>query len=250
VTTQSRLPIPRSDWAFFLDIDGTLLDLAATPDAVEVSAGLRDCLGRLQARFAGAVALVSGRSIATIDRLFAPLVLAAAGQHGAEARAAGEYRRMAECPELRPIAAALEAFAADRPGLVVEDKGDSVAVHYRLAPRQADAAWTLARNLLADSDCLEVLPARMALDVKPRAITKGTAIEWLMGHAPFSGRIPVFAGDDVTDEDGFAAVNARGGISIGIGHREHSVAQFRVGSAASFRAWLQACAIAPDAAIQ
>ncbi|HUA52410.1 MAG TPA: trehalose-phosphatase [Candidatus Sulfotelmatobacter sp.] len=251
-TTQTDLPTARSDWAFFLDIDGTLLDLAPTPDGVHVPSELRLCLGALERAFGGAVALVSGRSLATIDRLFAPLVLtAAAGQHGAETRAAGVPAQSAPDPALEPIAAALASFAAARPGLVVETKGSSVAVHYRQAPEHADAVRALAQRLVEPHrERLEILPAHAAFDIKPRAATKGRAIAWLMTRAPFAGRLPVFAGDDTTDEDGFAAINARGGVSIRVGRageRAPSAARHRIGSPAEFRAWLRACVAAVTA---
>lgn len=240
------MPTARSDWAFFLDIDGTLLDLAPTPDGVQVPGELRGCLDALHDAFGGAVALVSGRSLAAIDRLFAPLALSVvAGQHGAELRAAGVPAQTAPDPAIAPIADALAGFAATRPGLVVEPKGSSVAVHYRLAPAHADAVRALAQRLVEPyRDRLELLPAHEAFDIKPRAATKGGAIAWLMARPPFVGRVPVFAGDDTTDEDGFAATNARGGFSIRVApsaRQDASAARYRVASPAALRAWLCAC---------
>jgi len=238
----AELPTVRSDWALFLDIDGTLLEIAATPESVTVPAELRANLGALHAAFEGALAIISGRSIATIDRLFAPLVLPAAGQHGAELRNGEETGGLAPPPRLPAILAALEGFALSHPGILVEAKGLSVALHYRLAPEHGIAAWQFARALIAaEGDGIELLPGRMAIDFKPRAADKGSAIEWFLGRAPFQGRVPVFAGDDRTDNDGFAAVNRRGGHSIRVGELGDSAARFGIGSPAALRQWLEAC---------
>ena len=145
------------------------------------------------------------------------------------------------------------AFAATHPGVVVEPKGSSVAVHYRQAPDHAETVRALAQRLVEPHRArLELLRAHEALDIKPRAATKGGAIAWLMAQPPFVGRLPVFAGDDVTDEDGFAAVNALGGLSILIGASDApgpSAARYGIASPAAFRAWLRACidAVAPQA---
>jgi trehalose 6-phosphate phosphatase len=222
-----------------------LLDLAPTPDGVHVPSELRDCLVELDRAFGGAIALVSGRSLATIDRLFAPLALSAvAGQHGAELRALGTPAQSSPDPALAPIADALVGFAATHPGVVVESKGSSIAVHYRQAPDHAETVRVLAQRLIEPHrDRLELLRAHEALDIKPRAATKGGAIAWLMARAPFAGRLPVFAGDDVTDEDGFAAINALGGLSIRIGTSDApgpSAARYRIASPTAFRTWLRA----------
>lgn len=240
-----KLPTARSDWALFLDIDGTVLDIAVTPDAVVVPAELRADLGALEAAFDGALALVSGRSIAKIDHLFTPLVLPAAGEHGAEMRFHHELMRIPPSPELVPVIDALDAYAATRPGILVERKDSSVAIHYRLAPHLHDEVAALVRNLVGPEDqALEVLPARQAFDIKPRHASKGAAIEWFLARPPFAGRIPVFAGDDVSDETGFAAVNARGGHSIKVGIIGDTEARLRARSAAEMRDWLAACVAA------
>lgn len=221
----------------FLDIDGTLVDLAPSPDAVIVPASLRDNLALLRHSI-GALALVSGRSLLQIDALFAPLILPASGQHGAELRLERELAANPPLPAIRVIVPALHQFAADHHGILVEDKGDSVAIHYRAAPTLADAVEAITRRLVGDSPDVEVMPARMAFDIKPRGVSKARAIAWFMSHAPFSGRLPVFVGDDHTDETGFVAVNELGGHSVRVGDEKESEARFSLGSSAAVREWV------------
>lgn len=236
-TIDSDLPQPGLDWALFFDIDGTLIDIAPTPDAVIVPLSLKDGLALLHRRL-GAVALVSGRPLSGIDALFAPLVLPASGQHGAEARNGAEYMAAAPLPALRALVAPLRQFAATHPGVLVEDKGSSVAVHYRNAPEEAESVQALAARLVAPVAALEVLNAKMAVDIKQCAISKSAAIEWFMARPPFAARVPVFVGDDRTDESGFAAVNERGGYSIRVGEKVATAARFSVNSSAAVREWI------------
>ena len=231
------LPAPRPDWALFFDIDGTLIDLAPTPDAVVVPAALRADLETLFRRL-GAVALVSGRPLVGIDALFAPLVLPASGQHGAEARIGGERQVAPPLPALRAIVAPLQQFAADHHGILIEDKGGSVAVHYRMAPTLAEEVEALTHRLIDGSPELEALASKMAVDVKPKAISKANAIRWFMARSPFAGRVPVFVGDDRTDEAGFAAVNEAGGHSMRVGDKTESNARFSLNSSAAVREWI------------
>ncbi len=233
----SHLPSPQRDWALFFDIDGTLLDLAPTPDAVIVPATLRDDLAAL-ARRLGAIALVTGRSLANVDALFAPLALPAAGQHGAEVRTSRERMAILPLPALRAIVTPLTQFALDHHGIIVEDKGDSVAVHYRMAPTLADEVQVLADRLTSGMDELEVLSSKMAVDIKPRAVSKGNAVAWFMARSPFAGKVPIFVGDDRTDEAAFAVVNERGGHSILVGDRAGSGARFSLNSPAAVREWI------------
>jgi len=231
------LPAPRPDWALFFDIDGTLIELAPTPEAVIVPAALRADLAALH-RALGAVALVSGRSLSSIDALFHPIVLPASGQHGAESRLDGQTLAAAPLTALRAILAPLREFAQRHPGVVVEDKGSSVAIHYRTAPTLADEVAATTHSLIADRGELEALSSKMAVDIKPRSASKGVAIDWFMTQPPFAGRVPVFAGDDRTDEAGFAAVNQRGGLSIRVGERAASAAQYSLDSPAAVREWI------------
>jgi trehalose 6-phosphate phosphatase len=231
------LPAPRRDWALFLDIDGTLIELAPTPDGVMVPAALRENLAALH-RSLGAVALISGRSLHSIDALFDPLVLPASGQHGAEARIDGQTRVIPPLPALRDIVIPLKQFAASHPGILVEDKGNSVAIHYRMAPTLAEEVTAVTHSLIAGRAELEVLASKMAVDVKPRAVSKGEAVAWFMAQSPFAARVPVFVGDDRTDEAGFATVNQRGGLSIRVGERSESAARYSLDSPAAVREWI------------
>jgi trehalose 6-phosphate phosphatase len=226
----------------FLDVDGTILDLAPTPGSVGVPNHLIPTLGSLHQSLHGALALVSGRAIADIDRLFAPLVLAAAGQHGAELRLApgALIERRPRPPALDRLRPRLDRFAEHHPGILIEDKGSSIAVHYRNAQPLAEAAYRAAQELLEDNeDELQLLPARMAFEIKPGDVSKDFAIERLMRAPAFRGRVPIFIGDDVTDEAGFAAVERFGGHGIHVGGGE-SGAKFRVAAPKDVREWLAA----------
>lgn len=225
------VPAPGERWAFFLDVDGTLVELREHPSLVRVAPALKDALARLRERNDGAVALVSGRSAADLDRLFAPQRFALAGLHGQEIRRCNG----AEAPALRPVPkrqieavrSRLEAFARGDPRLVLEDKGGSLALHYRRAPeRRADCLRTV-RAALEGAPALELLEGKMVLELKPRGVDKGAAITALMREPCFRDRIPVFAGDDTTDEYGFVAVRRLGGKAIKVGpgatHAQHRV---------------------------
>ncbi|HUZ73543.1 MAG TPA: trehalose-phosphatase [Stellaceae bacterium] len=241
------IPAPRRDWAIFLDVDGTLLEIAAAPDAVVVPADLPARLATLAHALDGAVALISGRPVAALDRLFAPLRLAAAGLHGGELRliADGAVVRSPPSAGLPTIRAALERFAAMRPGLRVEDKGATIAVHYRQAAHERAALDALLRRAVAAADDdLVVMPAHMAFEIKPRAFDKGAAIATLMRVAPFRGRVPLFIGDDRTDEDGFAALEAFHGHGIRVGRDGESRARWRIDDPAAVRRWLAGVAAA------
>lgn len=236
------LPAIRTDWALFLDVDGTLLDFAETPDKVAVPADLLDILQGVYNRLGGAVALVSGRPIATLDRLFAPLRLPAAGQHGAELRATplGEIIGTPPPSHLTDVSAVLQRFAATHPGILVEDKNASVAVHYRKAPQFRDELEAFTRAAIAtNNEHMEILEAVMAFDVKLRSVDKGRAVAWFMQRPPFIGRVPVFVGDDHTDEYGFAAVSARGGYAIQVGTSRPRVTPWHISAPAELRHWLR-----------
>jgi len=228
------------EWALFLDIDGTLVDIEDRPDTVRIDAGLRDLLRGLCGAMDGAVALISGRSVKEIDRLLAPLRLPAAGQHGAERRSANGLLHL-HAPVLERMHEAadrLSRFAARRRGLIVESKGMSLALHYRLAPKLRKLAEAKMRELamhLGPEYCLQ--QGKQVLELKPSGRDKGTAIEEFMREPPFAGRLPVFLGDDLTDEFGFACVNRLGGHSVKVGFGA-SVAAWRIADAAAVRRWL------------
>ena len=236
---QEALP-PGGDWALFLDIDGTLLELAARPDAVRVAKPVLALLESLRRATGGALALISGRAIADIDALFAPLRLPAAGQHGAERRdAAGRlHQHLGAAEPVRRAAARLGAFAARHAGLVFEDKGHNLALHYRQAPSAARAAQAALREAALElGGDYEVLEGKMVVEIKPAGRDKGRAIAEFMAEPPFAGRTPVFIGDDVTDEFGFGVVQRLGGHAVKVGAGP-SAARHRIADAAAVREWL------------
>jgi trehalose 6-phosphate phosphatase len=230
------------NWAFFLDLDGTLLDIAETPEAVDPGEREIILLAKLKNACDGALALISGRSLTRIDELFSPLMLPAAGQHGAERRdAQGQrHRHPFAVKALKPVAGGIRSFAARHQGLVFEDKGASVALHYRLAPQLAQAAIAKVREAAAPlGDAVEVQGGKMVVELKPAGCDKGKAIEQFMREPPYAGRVAVFLGDDVTDEYGFRVINRIGGHSVKVGEGP-SAARWRLESPAAARAWLAA----------
>jgi len=269
--SRSSVPAFVAGWAFFLDVDGTLLDYADHPLAVRVGRDLRALLEGLSAAAGGAVALISGRSVEEIDRLFAPLRLAVAGQHGTERRsggrsveeidrlfaplrlavagqhgterrsAAGAVRR--DAPPLEHLARAaadLVRLTAAHAGLVFENKGMTLALHYRRAPPLQGLAEREMRRLAAAlGEDFELQGGKFVFELKPSGRNKGSAIAEFMAEAPFAGRLPVFLGDDLTDEYGFDVVNRTGGHSIKVGPGE-TRARWRLADAAAVRRWLAA----------
>jgi trehalose 6-phosphate phosphatase len=236
----AAMPPFAADWGLFLDIDGTLLEHADRPDAVRAGEEVFGLLEALRRGAAGALALISGRAVADIDRLFAPLRLPAAGQHGAERRdAAGRMHRHGFPAEtLRNAAARVGEFAARHEGLLFENKGHNLALHFRLAPQFAGAARAALREAAAQlGGEFEVLEGKMVVELKPSGRNKGLAIGEFMREPPFTGRTPVFVGDDLTDEFGFGVVNRLGGHSVKVGAGA-SAARHRIADAAAVRDWL------------
>lgn len=234
-------PPPLSlDWALFLDVDGCLLDFADTPDGVFVPPELPARLAVLSHALDGALALVSGRSLACLDRLFAPLHTAAAGLHGIERRSADGWLRTTSRrdPALATLREEAGALLAAHPDTWLEDKGATLALHWRRAPQAAPALQAFADAALARLPGYRLQPGDHVLELRPDGDDKGSAIAAFLEEPPFLGRLPVFAGDDRTDEHGFAAVNARNGISVLVGAREDSVARYRLPDPAAVRAWL------------
>lgn len=238
------LPEAADGLALFLDVDGTLLEIAGSPDAVRVEAGLQDVLGRLCRRLAGAVALVSGRRIADLDRLFSLPDLPAAGLHGLERRR-GDGRLVRGATEGLPVAMRrrLDHLAAAHPGMLIEDKGAAVAVHYRGAPGAEAAARHVVAALMAeDAGEFALLDGKMVLEIRRRGGHKGDAVAAFMAEPPFAGRRPVFVGDDVTDEDGFEVVNRLSGWSVRVGDGGGTHARFRLPDVGAVIAWLETLA--------
>jgi trehalose 6-phosphate phosphatase len=214
--------------AILLDIDGTLLDLAPTPREVWVPPGLADTLNRLLERTSGALALVSGRSLDDIDLIFAPALFPAVGGHGAEMRLAGDSEAVAtHAPPMdKELKRRLAAIAKLAPGILIEDKGYSLALHYRLAPHAEKAIYAEVARLKADlpSAPIEVLPGKCVCEIKHSGFTKATGVRELLAAEPFRGRRPLFIGDDVTDETVFAIMPDFNGLSFSVGRRAEGVA--------------------------
>ncbi len=228
------VPVPGSlvphlnDCAILLDIDGTLLDLAPTPREVWVPPGLATTLSRLLARTSGALALVSGRSLNDIDLIFAPEQFPAVGGHGAEMRISADSEAVAtHAPPMdKELKRRLAAIARLSPGILLEDKGYSLALHYRLAPHAEKAIYeavSLIRSDLPNAP-IEVLPGKCVCEIKHSGFTKATGVQELMTHEPFKGRRPLFIGDDVTDETVFAIMPDLGGLAFSVGRRTRGVA--------------------------
>jgi trehalose 6-phosphate phosphatase len=232
-----RLP---ADPGFFLDIDGTLLDIAERPQLVRIDEDLGHLLATTRDATGGAVALISGRSVAEIDRLFGRN-FCAAGQHGAERRdAAGKmHQHRVPLAGLRKAHERLKRMVAEHPALVLEDKGMNLALHYRLAPELAATVHEVLRRLVEElGDDFELQSGKMVMEIKPSGKDKGTAIAEFLAEAPFRGRLPVFIGDDLTDEFGFELINRVGGCSVKVGEGS-SAANWRLPNAHAVRAWLR-----------
>ncbi len=238
----NTLPTPADNWALFLDFDGTLVEIADRPDAVVPPPDLADRLARLASAFDGALAIVSGRSLADLDRVLHPLRPPLAALHGIERRdARGRVLTHTDAADrLAHVREAIGGFVAARHGLAAEDKGAAVAVHYRAAPERRDEVGAFLerqRRLLGDD--FHVQAGKQVFELKPGLRDKGQAVRAFMQEQPFAGRVPVFVGDDRTDEDAFAAANALGGHSIRVGeHHEASAACATLASVAATLAWL------------
>ena len=213
-------PIPSvGNLAILLDIDGTILDIAPTPQNVVVPQSLRGTLDRLSALTDGALAFVSGRSLSDVDRLFAPLRLPAIASHGAEFRLTTRPGRDSERTETLepPLKTKLDALAELGPGIIVEDKEYAIALHYRLAPEKETAVRQAVDAICADQPSIEVLPGKYVVEVKKQGFSKATGVRNLMKHPPFAGRRPIFIGDDTTDESVFAIMPELDGLAFSVG---------------------------------
>jgi trehalose 6-phosphate phosphatase len=214
--------------AILLDIDGTLLDLAPTPREVWVPPGLARTLNGLIERTAGALALVSGRSLNDIDLIFAPEQFPAVGGHGAEMRISVDSESVAtHAPPMdKELKRRLAAIARLSPGILLEDKGYSLALHYRLAPHAEKAIYEAIALIRADlpNAPIELMPGKCVYEIKHSGFNKATGVLELMAHEPFRGRRPIFIGDDVTDESVFALMPDLGGLAFSVGRRAMGVA--------------------------
>ena len=234
--------------AVLLDIDGTLIELAPTPQEVRVPPSLKHTLSRLRGRLGGALALVSGRPLSDIDNLFKPLLVAAVGGHGAENRldASGGIAHRDAGPMNAEVKRLLLAIAEGTPGVLAEDKGYSLALHYRLAPDCERLVHDAVVRICTDfaQAHLEILPGKSMFEVKPRGFSKGIAVRELMQQDPFRGRRPIFIGDDVTDESVFRVMPEFDGLAFSVGRRlAHTHGDF--GTPREVRHWLYSL-IAPS----
>ena len=236
------LPTCNDRWALFLDVDGCLVEFAPLPEMVRIPDSLLKNVSELHHVLGGAVAFVSGRTLEQLDHLFAPLKLPSAGQYGMERRDTHGTVHGA----LLPPASVAETIREQSyellrrfPGLKVEDKGYSIALHYRAAPQLGGAIAAAAAAIVAPvQDVYEVQPGALVQEIKPVSCSKGAAVRAFLAEAPFRGRMPVFVGDDFADESAFAAVNTLGGISIGVGVDRHTQAQFALSGPPAARRWL------------
>jgi trehalose 6-phosphate phosphatase len=229
--------------ALFLDFDGTLVDIAPQPEAVIVPPALLQTLEQLHGYLGGALALISGRPIEQIDEFLRPLVLPAAGVHGTERRGANGEITLANTHPLDVVEQAALALAREHPKLRVEAKRGSIALHYRQAPELEAQCIGAMQHAVENSPGLTLLRGKMVVEAKPGGASKGAAIEAFMAEPPFAGRTPVFVGDDITDEVGFATVQRVRGLGMKVGPGS-TVAFARILSPAVFRQQLQSAVAA------
>ncbi|MEK0265081.1 trehalose-phosphatase [Stenotrophomonas rhizophila] len=230
--------------ALFLDVDGTLIEFADDPESVVLLPDVREAIGRISDRLDGAVALISGRPLAQLDALFAPLNLPAAGLHGHEVRN-HEQRAQSSDPSadtsewLHALHQQAMRFAHGTPGVLVEDKGRSLALHWRGAPHAANDVRAFAERHIRGHAGYRLQPGDHVIEFLPEGSDKGRAMRQLMLQPPFRDRMPVFVGDDLTDEFGFGAANDLHGWSVLVGEREPSDAVFALPTIRSVHAWLR-----------
>lgn len=229
--------------ALFLDFDGTMVDLAPQPHAVHVPGPLIVALRDLDDYLHGAVAVISGRPIEQIDDFLAPLKMPVAGVHGAERRSSDGRMHMLHTHPLDHVEEAACALAAQHPGLLVESKRGSLALHYRQRPELEALCLQVMQQAVQESPGLTLLRGKMVAEAKPGGATKGQAIEAFLAEAPFAGRTPVFIGDDTTDEAGFSTVQRLGGLGIKVGEGA-TVAWRRLPDPAALRRELEAAVAA------
>ena len=243
----ANVPAPSANWCLFLDVDGTLIEFGDSPADTRVDDDLKRLLRAVDRNLGGSLALVSGRSIENLDAMFAPSRFAAAGLHGVERRGlSGEIQRAQFADAVLDRArASMRAFVDRNPGAILEDKGAALALHFRMTPHLEQSARRLLSGIAADlGERFHLLEGDKVVEIKPSLVNKATAIEAFLLEAPFLGRTPVFVGDDITDQDGFRAVELHGGVSIAVGDRVS--AQWRLENSVAVRAWLERIAAMGD----
>jgi trehalose 6-phosphate phosphatase len=240
-------PPPSLDWCLFLDVDGTLIELTDTPSQTSADPEVKSLLREAGERLGGAVALISGRKIDTLDQLFAPLKLPAAGLHGVERRKMDGSIQGASFvdSQLERARSSLKALVEAHPGTLFEDKERTIAVHFRTAPHFADAMHDAVIDIAKPlGSNYHIQGGKMMYEIKPRGFSKATAIQAFMKESPFRGRRPVFIGDDLTDRDGFGMVEEHGGLSIAVG--SHVQAQYYLPDVTAVRRLLRQIAALHD----
>lgn len=233
-------PVLSGQYAFFFDLDGTLAEIQTHPEQVTLPEAIRSTLHQLAQQQSGALALISGRSMTELDALAAPYRFPLAGVHGAEHRDINGQNFIVSLPTALAgeVQQWLEQAIAELTGCELENKGMAFALHYRQAPQHQQAIEQLAAKTVARFDGLALQPGKCVVEIKPAGINKGAAIHAFMQEAPFRGRIPVFVGDDLTDEAGFEVVNRAGGVSVKVGAGT-THARWRLESVAQTHKWLQ-----------
>jgi trehalose 6-phosphate phosphatase len=234
------LPAAHETWALFLDVDGSLIDFADRPERVHVGKTLIGLLSQLHAALDGALALVSGRPIEDLHHLFGPHSWAMAGVHGLQLRHADGARRDIELDhaEQQRLRHAADSLAAKVPHVMLENKGIAIALHDRSGDPGMRALREASEALLRELPDYELQLGHRVIEIKPAGMDKGQAVAELLARPPFQGRMPVYVGDDFTDEHGFATANLENGISVRVGQREPSLAQYTLSSPAAVQAWL------------
>lgn len=230
-------PLPSSESALFLDFDGTLVKLARTPSSVMVPSELVPMLHQLQILLNGAVAIVTGREVAVIDRFIEPLRLPCAGTHGAQRRNSRGAYITSPARDLAKFVHAGMQLAQYNLGILVEPKNESIALHYRADPALETLCLKTMQELILDSPDWKLVRGKFVVELLPREVSKGAAIKAFMQEPPFKGRRPFFAGDDLSDESGFAVVHELQGVAIKVGAGT-SIARHRVDSVKDFYRWL------------
>jgi trehalose 6-phosphate phosphatase len=233
-----------SGLALFLDVDGTLLDIEDHPSGVTADTSLVTLLKHLSDGLGGALSLISGRSVTDLDRIFGGARFAVAGGHGAELRLHPDDPVTSTRWSLpAPVLQQVRAFANTDPGLLLEEKRGGVSLHYRRAPELRERCTDFVHGLLPELEQdFRLIAGKMVFEFAPKEHHKGAAITEMMRHDPFAGRRAVFVGDDVTDEDGFRAVNAQAGITIRVGGSRNSEAEYSLRDVAAVRSWLESIA--------
>ena len=225
--------------ALFLDVDGTLLEFCNNPDDVYPGVELNLILKSLSSLLKGALALVTGRRVLEIDRIFHPLQLPVGGQHGLEHRdAEGNFKLVKSLKFPENIRSQIQCFGERYPECAIEDKSLTMAIHYRRAPKLEEKVLKFVNKLIEGEKHFHAISGNMVLEIKPLGVDKGQSIALFMENEPFIDKLPIFIGDDVTDEDGFRYINANNGISIKVGTRTSSLARYNLNNVNAVHDWL------------